>query len=186
MIRHLEAGYNVAPGVFVQAFNDQKCGQNIFPDNPAPHPNTVLNVMLQCNVESCLSSAYYEVCAGGIESMFSSDHLLSPKITKVAVLGLVNIKDAEDDNIRKAFAEFSEACVCKSNLGTSTQLALLRAYIIARSGRMETAAFNHLNDIKCLKDFCKYCQKEWATKFAEGRGRIYKKLPEFFQLPPRK
>jgi hypothetical protein len=75
-------------------------------------PNTVLKLLLECDVETCLQFAYWETCSRGMINVFSDepDTSLSPAVVKNAAMGAVRLMLAHVDQVKYVFDSF-HSCI---------------------------------------------------------------------------
>lgn len=74
-------------------------------EDPSPHPNSVVNLLEECNVRICLPSAMYLACGAGLTSVMCQDRetALNPDTMRTAVLGLADLISREGKFLRRVF-----------------------------------------------------------------------------------
>lgn len=169
-------------------------GQSVFGE-PKPHPNTVLNLFKQCNVNFSLPYAFYMACRGGLSSLtrISRNATLPPPTLAAAVRGLGRLNAAELTAAKNILFQrqphkcdrFSCHSASKIYHEKGRQQIFRNVFdcIIDSSNDMVTRALETPQfDSTSETIFCKTCLEIWLTCHREARAKIWNSLGEFFEL----
>lgn len=153
MIKHLEDEYQLVK------FTDFSQRSSLHTSGATPafitHPNQVLSLCIECDIESCLPAAYWDVSRCGIRSAYSDQYPLSPGVIKTALLGMTSLRELENANIAKVFSIFSSACNCSDSVHGILQLESLRTSL----SHADSVILHTLKGDKRLSQFCTNCQE---------------------------
>ena len=153
-------------------------GEAVF-STPIPHPNSVLNLFVACNVGFALPFAYYRVCIAGDPASLDTNAeevTLQPDTLKAALRGQARLKREEVEFARQvAFQE----CTTKGEYGSYRAGAFSWIYppVVTQSGIMERGDFNE-------SKYCAPCSQACAQGLSKIKEDTWKDLPSYFGLPP--
>ena len=189
------------PETFEGLTPSKPLGENIF-SGPTPHPNAVLNILVQQKLTSALPMAYYMAVRRGLDLLMDK-HLpqnatLSPEILQSAIRGLIRLREMErDETYRLIFGpKGSHPCPapnCPSYAPTGT--LTLQAYQkvfdhIVGSSQLGTRVLQvpeFYEDCgsgpQCVSPgICRSCVERWESGHADLRKKAWAKLPDVFGL----
>lgn len=182
MVRCLESGYVTS---IEKTCGQSALGNEIFPE-PRPHPNSVLKLCLECDVQQCLAFAYWDACFAGMESILSShpDALLPPSTVRTAVMGNMALQVFQAARVKRTFASFAPDCKCPTKVCVPQKLEAQRNLSFPFDDPNARASeFGSLLSEEMAADFCKRCRKIWTQKDEESRAELWENLPGYFGLP---
>ena len=157
--------------------------------DPEPHPNEVLRLFYECQVESALPFAFYEACVAGIKSLTNTDPsiMLPPVPLSRAVRGFYALQEWEwklAKNILFLDRQSHTSKVCRpldvrsTNSGSPLQDVLR----VARSEFGLTAGgILHILDFPD-EDNCASCVRRWNDVKEQAKVELWKSLPEIFGM----
>ena len=166
-------------------------GENLF-IGPTPHPNEVLNLLIQQKVTSALPMAYYMAARRGVDSLMDKglpkSSMLSAEVLQSAVKGVVALRELELNEAHRFILGTTDShpCCCKAKGPRASdfhQKAIDRIVNPSQSGTRVLRVLS-LNDI-CgggPDEFCVSCVNRWEAEHAEVREKAWKMLPEVFGL----
>lgn len=160
-------------------YDSSSCrGEAVF-GAPLPHPNSALDLLVQCKVAFALPFAYYRVCVAGDPASLNTGTdgvALPPEILKKALRGQSRLKQDEMEFAKKlAFQECNAwKCVGKSR-------AELYSWIIpnvaSTNGILERGDFPG-------SGYCSKCMEAFPQELEKAKEKAWKNLPPYFDLPP--
>lgn len=183
MVRCLETGYVTS---FERTGGQSVLGNEIFPE-PIPHPNAVLKICIECDVQQCLAFAYWDACFAGMESILSShpDELLPPSTVKTTVMGNMALMVFQAKRVKSTFSCFAPDCKCSAKVRLPETLEAQRSLAFPLDNpNIRASEFGSLLAEDLVADFCKRCRKLWAQKDEKSRAELWDNLPGYFGLPP--
>jgi hypothetical protein len=163
----------------LSAYNISSClGEAVF-GTPTPHPNAVLNLLVQCRVAFALPFAYYRVGIAGDPAsldMTTDGAAFPPDTLRTALRGQTRLREGEIQFANKlAFQE----CTAWKCMGKSR--ASIYEWIIpnvaATNGILERGDF-------AGSGYCHQCMQAFPRKLLEAKEKAWESLPSYFDLPP--
>ena len=156
-------------------------GEAIF-GSPLPHPNSVLDLFVKCNVTSALPFAFYRACIAGDPTSLNSKvegTVLLPSTFEAALCGHTRLKAGEVQLAKTlAFKDCgSWRCSGQTPASRTQVFNWIHPKAAARSGILERDTFTG-------SGFCSQCLKNFAEGLSEAKGDIWENLPSYFGLPP--
>ena len=159
--------------------------------DPQPHPNEVLKVFHECQVDFALPFAFYEACVAGIKSLTNTDPSikLPPVPLSQAVRGFCTLQEWEWELARSILcmdrrSHRSNRCrpldLRSTNSGSPLQDVLRAIY----------PGFGVMGgDILHMVDFpngdnCADCVRRWNEVKRHAKMELWKSLPEIFGMEP--
>ena len=197
----LDVVHDAYPETFEGLTPSKPLGENVF-SGPIPHPNEVLNLLVQQNLTSALPMAYYMATRRGPNSLvgrhLSRKATLSPDILQSAFRGLMALCKVELNETHRLIFGLAGSHPCSvSNCPsrTPTTPAALEAYQkvfdrIVGSSELGTNLLrvpefyeDHEGDLECVgPGICNSCVGRWESGHAELRKKVWAMLPEVFGL----
>ena len=177
-------------------------GENVF-DGPEPHPNAVLNFLIQEKVTSALPMAYYMAVRRGSDSLMGTrlppSATLSGQTLRSAIRGLMVLREMELKELYKiAFTikDFtdsvgcdSQECLCwKSRLSDAAVTRACQQVFdrITGSAVEGTRILQVLSASEFVGNtafkFCQVCVEKIQVAHADVRRKAWTALPEVFGL----
>lgn len=166
--------------------NDSPIYRQCFGD-PQPHPNEVLNLFRECQVDFALPLAFYEACMAGIKSLTSTDPSVKlPSVTlSQAVRGFYTLQEWEWRLARRLLlldrqSHTSRKCrpidLRSADCGSPLQ-DVLRA--IRREFGVPTGGILHVPNFP-NGDNCMDCVWGWNDIKQQVKVELWKSLPVIF------
>ena len=153
-------------------------GETVF-GSPTPHPHSVLNLFLACNVGFALPFAYYRACIAGDPASFATsaeEAALPPDTLEMALRGQARLKREEVGLAKK---------VAFRDCAKGGELAGRRAEVfnwihpgmVTQSGILERGEFKE-------SKYCAPCSQSCVQELSEAKENTWENLPSYFGLPP--
>ena len=176
-------------------------GESVF-SGPTPHPNEVLNLLVQQNLKSALPMAYYMATRRGLNSLMER-HLprnatLPSKILKSAMGGLMQLREVELNKTHDLIFElnssrpcFTSNCPSRAPTGPAALAAYHKVFDhVVGSSQLGTKVLqipefyeDRGGDVQCVgPGICSVCVERWESGHAELRKKVWTMLPDFFGL----
>lgn len=157
--------------------------------DPQPHPNEVLKLFYECQVEFALPFAFYEACVAGIKSLTSTDPSirLPPVPLSQAVRGFCTLQEWEWKLARSILLldrQSHTSSMCRpldlrsTNSGSPLQ-DVLRA--ICPEVGVRTGGILHILDFPNGEN-CVDCVRRWNEIKHQAKMELWKSLPETFGM----
>lgn len=160
-------------------YEDSSCrGEAVF-GTPSPHPNSVLDLLVQCKVAFALPFAYYRVCVAGDPASLdtSTDGVaLSPETLKTALRGQVRLKEGEMQFATKLAFQQCTAWKCAGK-SRAEVYAWIIPDVAVTNGILERGEFTG-------SGFCGGCMQVFPQELKKAKKKVWKDLPPYFDLPP--
>lgn len=166
------------PTEFSEYENSSYRGEAIF-GTPAPHPNLVLDLLVQCKVAFALPFAYYRVCVAGDPASLDTNAdgvSLSPETLKTALRGQAQLKGGEMQFAKKlAFQECTAwKCIGKNR---AEVYGWIVPYEALTNGILERGDFPGTG-------YCYRCTQAFPQELIKAKEEVWKNMPSYFDLPP--
>lgn len=156
-------------------------GEAVF-GSPPPHPNSVLDLFVKCNVTSALPFAFYRACIAGDPTSLNSSvegAVLLPSTFEAALCGHARLK-VDEVQLAKTLA-FKDCgswrCSGQTPASRTQVFNWIHPNASARSGILERSSFTG-------SGFCSQCLKTFAEGLSEAKEDTWENLPSYFGLPP--
>ena len=197
----LEVIRDAYPETFEGLIPSKPLGESVF-SGPTPHPNLVLNLLVQQKLASALPMAYYMATRRGLDSLMGRDlprnATLSPDILRFAMEGLMALREVElNETHRLVFGPKGSHPCSTSNCplhtpsgpGASEACQKVFDHIVgpSQSGVKVLQVPEFYED--CGGDrhyvrpgFCSHCVARWESGHAELRKKAWAMLPDIFGL----
>ena len=166
------------PTKFSEYENTSSRGESVF-EAPLPHPNSVLDLLVQCKVAFALPFAYYRVCVAGDPASLdtSTDGVVLPSETlKIALRGQARLKEGEMEFAKKLAFQVCSAWKCAGK-----SRAVVYDWIIPNgaqtNGILERGEFPG-------SGYCYQCMQAFPQEMTKAKEEAWKDLPSYFNLPP--
>ena len=176
-------------------------GESIF-SGPTPHPNAVLNLLVQQKLGSALPMAYYMAVRRGLDSLMNKrlpqSATLSPEVLQSAIRGLIKLRETErDETYRLIFGPknshpcSTQNCPSYAPASTLTSQAYQKIFDhIVGSSQLGTKVLQvpeFYEDCgggpQCVSPgICRSCVERWESGLADLRRKVWGKLPDVFGL----
>ena len=178
-------------------------GENAF-SGSKPHPNAVLNLLVQQNVASALPMAYYMAARRGLDSLMDprlqSGSTLSGQTLKSAIRGLMALQATELTEMHRIIFLSKDTvnhpgcstkdCPSRSPKGLSDVLTLqAHQRVFDRIARSEAGGTRILQVLSADEfagggesEFCRICTEKMEVAHADVRRRAWAALPGVFGL----
>ena len=201
--RLLKTIRNAYPETFEGLDPSKGLGENVF-DGVKPHPNAVLNLLIQEKVTSALPMAYYMVVRRGSDSLMDtrlpSSATLPGQTLRSATRGLMVLREMElKESYKIVFAIkdptngincYAPECICCSARGVSdvTAIRACQRVLDRITGSVVggTRILQVLSASEFTEDpesrFCHVCVDRVQVAYAEVRRKAWAALPEVFGL----
>jgi len=149
---------------------------------PPPHPNSVLNLFVACDVAFALPFAYYRVCVAGDPASLDTGvegTALLPDTLKAALRGQARLKTDEVQLARKvAFRHCTSwQCLGKSPANRAAVFDWIHPEVATQSGILERGDFKGSR-------YCSQCSQIFAQELSKAKKDTWENLPSYFNLPP--
>ena len=177
-------------------------GENVF-DGPKPHPNAVLNLLIQQKVASALPMAYYMAARRGSDSLMDprlpSSATLSGKTLRSATRGLMALREMElKESYKIAFTIKdsahsigcgSQECLCwKARISDAAAIRACQQVfdriiwsVVGGTRILQVLSASEFTENTGSK-FCQVCVKKIQVAHAEMRRKAWTALQEVFGL----
>ena len=200
--RLLKTVHDAYPETFDGLDPSRVLGENVF-DGAKPHPNMVLNFLIQEKVTSALPMAYYMAVRRGPDSLMDtrlpSSATLSGKTLRSATRGLMALREMElKESYKIAFLikNFTSNIGCDSQECISWKGGISDAVVISACqdvfDRITGSAVGGTRILQVLPasefaenmgcKFCQVCMEKIQVAHAEVRRKAWTALPEVFGL----
>lgn len=157
-------------------------GEAVF-GSPLPHPNTVLNLFVTCEVPFTLPFAYYRASIAGDPASLNTSaggFVLPPNTLKVALRGQAQLKTEQVQLAKKLALQD-----CPGWLGCSGKIPSNRVEVFdwihpkvaTKKGILERGDF-------VGPKYCSQCLQTFAKELSKAQADTWEKLPSYFSLPP--
>ena len=164
-------------------YKESSClGEAVF-GTPLPHPNSVLNLFVACEVAFALPFAYYRACiAGDPASLDSTDgEIALPLDTlKAALRGQARLRADEVELAREVALQDCPAwgaCSGKLPAGRTKVFDWIHPEVVTQSGILEKGNFTGTG-------YCDQCVKIFQEDLSDTKSDTWENLPSYFGLPP--
>ena len=157
-------------------------GEAVF-GSPLPHPNSVLDLFVTCEVAFALPFAYYRACiAGDPASLDISDGetALPPDTLKTALRGQARLRGGEVQLAKKvAFQDCPGwgACSGKFPAGRTQVYNWINPEVVTQSGILERGGL-------LGSGYCAHCSQFFQQELSKAKESTWGDLPSYFGLPP--
>ena len=185
------------PETFEGLAPSKQLGERVF-SGPTPHPNEVLNLLVQQKLTSALPMAYYMAARRGLDSLMDmrlpASARLSPEILRVAMKGLFVLREMELKEIHRLVigSKGSQTCLrsnCPSRTPMDPRVLEARQRIAdritdsAHSGTkiLDVLSLKEVCGGNCL-GFCESCVEGWESGHADVRKGAWGMLPHVIGL----
>ena len=157
--------------------------------DPQPHPNQVLKLFYECQVDFALPLAFYEACAAGIKSLTNTDPYvkLPPVTLSQAVRGFCTLREWEWKLARSILfidrqSHKSSSCrpldLRSKDSGSPLQDVLWAIY---PGFGVKSGSILHILDFPS-GDNCADCVRRWNEIKQQAKVELWKSLPEIFGM----
>jgi len=159
-----------------------RLGEAVF-GTPLPHPNSVLDLFVNCKVEFALPFAYYRACIAGDPASLDTDAqevALPPDTLKAALRGQALLKADELQLARKVALQDCPAwgaCAGKLPAGRTQVFDWVRPEVVTQSGILERGGFQGTG-------YCVQCLQIFKQELSKAKKDTWKNMPSYFGLPP--
>ena len=197
----LEVVRDAYPDTFEGLAPSKPLGESVF-SGTTPHPNEVLNLLVQQKLPSALPMAYYMAARRGLDSLMDrrlpASARLSPEILQVAIRGLMTLREEElNETHRLIFGPTGTLPCSVSNCPSRnpTGPVALEAYqkVFGRIAGSSQLGTNLLQVPGFYEDcggdtkyvgpgICSRCVERWESGHAELRKKAWGTLPGVFGL----
>ena len=197
----LEVVRDAYPETFEGLSPSKPLGESVF-SGPTPHPNEVLNLLVQQDLTSALPMAYYMSARRGLDSLMDrrlpASARLSLEILQVAIRGVMTLREVELNEAHRLIFEPNGTLPCSvSNCPSRnpTSPAALEAYRkvfghVVGSSQLGTNLLQVPEfyedcggDIRCVvPGICSRCVERWQSGHAELRKKAWGMLLGVFGL----
>ena len=147
---------------------------------PLPHPNSVLDLFVKCNVTSALPFAFYRAYLAGNPALLNvKGVVLLPSTLEAALCGYMRLK-ADEVQFAKTLAFKncgSWRCSGQTPASRTQVFNWIHPKATTRNGILERVSFTG-------SGFCSQCLKTFAEGLSEAKADTWENLPSYFGLPP--
>ena len=200
--RLLRTIHDAYPETFEGLYPSKVLGEDVF-DGVKPHPNAVLNFIIQEKVTSALPMAYYMAVRRGSDSLMDTrlppSATLSGQTLRSATRGLIALREMElKESYKIAFLikDFTKNIGCDSQECISWKGGISDAVVISACqevfDRITGSAAGGTRILQVLsasefaentvRVFCQVCMGKIQAAHAEVRRKAWAALPEVFGL----
>ena len=193
----LEVVRDAYPETFEGLAPSKPIGESVF-SGQTPHPNEVLNLLVQQKLASALPMAYYMAARRGLDSLMGrglpARARLSPEILWVAIKGLLALREMEvkETHLLILGSRGSRSCsrpTCPSRTTAGPGVPEAHQKVIGRMSDYSHTG-TKLLQVLSLKDvcgddclgFCENCVEGWEVGHADVRKKVWGMLPGVFGL----
>lgn len=150
---------------------------------PTPHPNSVLELFVKCNVAFALPFAYYRACiTDDHPSLVSSTEgaRLSPDTLKAALRGQARLREGGMELASELAFQNCTAWRCPGN--SSSGRAPVFDWIHPNAA--PTGAIFEKGTFPAVDGYCSKCTQVFAQGLSTAKEKTWKNLPSYFDLLP--
>ena len=193
----LEVVRDAYPETFEGLDPSKPVGERVF-SGQTPHPNEVLNLLVQQKLTSALPMAYYMATRKGLDSLMGrglpAKARLSLEILWVAMKGLLALREMEmkETHVLILGSKNPRSCsrpTCPSRNTAGPGLPEAHQKVIGRMSDYSHTG-TKLLQVLSLKDvcgddclgFCENCVEGWEVGHADVRKKVWGMLPGVFGL----
>jgi len=158
--------------------------------DPQPHPNEVLKLFHECQVDFALPFAFYEACVAGIKSLTNTDPSikLPPVILSQTVRGFCRLQEWEWGLARSILFPDRQSHTsnrCRPlDLSTDSGSPLQDVSRAIRPGFGATeGGILHMVDFP-IGENCVDCVRRWNNIKQQTKAKLLRSLPEIFGMEP--
>jgi len=157
-----------------------RLGETVF-GSPLPHPNSVLDLLVSCEVAFALPFAYYRVCIAGDPASLGKiveGTALPPNTLKAALRGQARLKTEEVQLARVVSLKDCTGWGCsgKYPAGRARVFDWIHPGVATQSGILERKAFPG-------SGYCSQCSQAFVQELSKAKKDTWEKLPSYFGLP---
>lgn len=158
-------------------YKTSSCRGEVVFGSPLPHPNSVLDLFVQCKVSFALPFACYRACAAG--DPLTTKAALSPSILKVAIRGQARLKMAELRLAKELAFQDCKGWQCSGKTPASRAQVFnwIHPEVATQGGILEREDFAE-------PGFCSQCLQTFTVWLSGSKESIWENLPLYFGLPP--
>ena len=167
----------------LSVYEESACrGEAVF-GVPTPHPNSVLELFVKCNVTFALPIAYYRVCIADDNLPLVSSTKgarLSPDTLKTALRGQALLRESAMELASELAFQNCTAWLC---LGSDSSCrALVFDWILPREA--PSGAIFEKDTFPGADVYCSKCTRVFAQGLSAAKKETWEDLPPYFDLLP--
>lgn len=146
----------------------------------SPHPNEVLKLFWECDVQHCLPVAFYEATVRGVNSLSSSSPNVSlpSQILPRAVKALGSCNSKVADHVRSALEPVRNCRKCASRSFVGVEHALLPIKVDLSVSPLRDPH----SKPEIIAALCETCAAEFLSEDRAFKCAFWSELPEMFGL----
>jgi len=158
-----------------------RLGEVVF-GTPLPHPNSVLNLFMECEVAFALPFAYYRACIAGDPASLNTtakEIALPPNTLKAALRGQAQLKAEEVKLAKRLALQDCRAWRCSGQTPASRVQVFdwILPAVATQSGILERGDFSG-------SGYCVQCSQVFSQELSKAKEDTWEKLPSYFSQAP--
>ena len=157
-------------------------GEAVF-GSPIPHPNSVLDLFVTCNVAFALPFAYYRACVAGDPASLDTGTggtALLPDTLRTVLRGQARLEADEVRLVKEVALKDCTSwgrCLRKSPAGRVLIFDWIHPETATQSGILE-------REDSLGSEYCSRCLQAFQQELSKAKKDTWESLPSYFGLPP--